>query len=246
MLNLSISRVTIQPVCLAQSWFTPVTLAPWESALVFTLKRVPTGMPKHTVTSSAQIPIPLPDLLPLCSLCLWVCSCFVDMFLCVIFYISHISDIIWYLYFSDLTLLSMIISRPIHVAVNGIISLFVWLSTIPLTSLVAQMVKRKNIPLCKYAVSSLSIHLWMDIQIASASWLFTFGRARSSLLAWTVSSHGEWGLLSCWGAGLSLRWLPLLRAQALGRPGFSSCGTQAQWLVSQALECALSGCSAWA
>ena len=67
----------------------------------------------------------------------------------------------------------MIISRPIHVAVNGIISLFLWLSNIPLTSLVAQMVKR-NIPLCKYAVSSLSIHLWMDIQIASASWLFIY------------------------------------------------------------------------
>ena len=141
-----VSRVTIQPACLAQSWFPPVTLAPLESALMFTLRRVPAGMPNHMVTSSAQIPIPLPLLLPLCSL--WVCSCFVDMFLCVVFYISHASDIIWYLNFSDLTSLSVVISRPIHVAVNGIISLFLWLS---------------NIPLCKYTIASLSIHLWVDI-----------------------------------------------------------------------------------
>ena len=83
---------------------------------------------------------------------------------------------------------------------------------------------------------------WTFRLLLRLGYLFTFGRARSSLLAWTVSSHGEWGLLSCWGAGLSLRRLPLLRAQALERPGFSSCGSWAQWLVSQALERALSGC----
>ena len=36
------------------------------------------------------------------SLCLWVCFCFVDKFVCVLFQIPHISDIIWYLSFSDL------------------------------------------------------------------------------------------------------------------------------------------------
>ena len=42
----------------------------------------------------------------------------------------------------------MIISRSIHVAANGIISFFLWLS---------------NIPLCICTISSLSSPLWMDI-----------------------------------------------------------------------------------
>ena len=44
----------------------------------------------------------------------------------------------------------MVISRLIHVTINGIIS-FLWLS---------------NIPVCVYAIYSLSIHLSMDIQDA--------------------------------------------------------------------------------
>ena len=56
-----------------------------------------------------------------CSLCLWVCFCFVDKFICVIFYVSHVSDIIWHLPVSVwLTSLSVIISRCIYVAANGI------------------------------------------------------------------------------------------------------------------------------
>ena len=40
------------------------------------------------------------------------CSCFIDMFICVIFQVPHTSDSIWYLSFSfRLTLPSMIISR---------------------------------------------------------------------------------------------------------------------------------------
>ena len=59
--------------------------------------------------------------LEVCSLCLWVCFCFVDKFICVIFYVSHVSDIIWHLPVSVwLTSLSMIISRCIYVAANGI------------------------------------------------------------------------------------------------------------------------------
>ena len=47
------------------------------------------------------------------------------------FYILHISDIIWYLSFSVwLTSLSMIISRSIHVASNGIISFLFYGSAI--------------------------------------------------------------------------------------------------------------------
>ena len=49
---------------------------------------------------------------------------------CIIFIrLSHISDIIWYM---SLTSLSMIIFGSIHVAANSIISFFLWLNTIPL------------------------------------------------------------------------------------------------------------------
>ena len=60
-----------------------------------------------------------------------------------------ISDIIWYLSFSLwLTSFSMIISSSIHVATNGIILFFLWLS---------------GIPLYTGTTSSLSIHLSMDV-----------------------------------------------------------------------------------
>ena len=36
----------------------------------------------------------------ICSLCLWICFCFVDKLICVIFYIPRVSAIIWYLSFS--------------------------------------------------------------------------------------------------------------------------------------------------
>ena len=52
---------------------------------------------------------------PICSLCLWICFCFMDRFICVIFYIPHISNIIGCLSFSVwLTSLSTIVSRSIH------------------------------------------------------------------------------------------------------------------------------------
>ena len=53
------------------------------------------------------------------------CFCFIDKFIRVIFWIPHVSDIIRHLSFSVwLTLLRMVISGPIHVAVNGIILFF--------------------------------------------------------------------------------------------------------------------------
>ena len=60
-----------------------------------------------------------------CSLCLCICFCSVDRFIYVIFYIPHISDIIWYLsFFFWLTSLSMRISSCIYVAASGIILFF--------------------------------------------------------------------------------------------------------------------------
>ena len=60
-----------------------------------------------------------------CSLSLWVCLCFVDKFICVIFSIPHINDIIWYLSFSFW--LSMIISRSIHVAQMALFYSYAWI-----------------------------------------------------------------------------------------------------------------------
>ena len=64
----------------------------------------------------------LPWQLQVCSLCLWVCFCFTDIFPCAVFYIPHTSDIIWYLSFS--VWLSMTVSRPILVAANDSILFF--------------------------------------------------------------------------------------------------------------------------
>ena len=52
--------------------------------------------------------------------------------------------------------LSMIMSRSIHVATNGIILFFLWLNNI-------------SVYIC--TTSSLSIHLLMDIYVASMNWL---------------------------------------------------------------------------
>ena len=52
------------------------------------------------------------------------CFCFVNKFICIISKIPHISDIIGYLSFSDLTSLSMSIFKSMYAAVNGIISFF--------------------------------------------------------------------------------------------------------------------------
>ena len=69
-----------------------------------------------------------------CFICLQVCFCFTDSFICAIFGVPHISDIIWYVFFSFwLTSFSMRISSSIHVVANGIIIFYLlWLSRIPL------------------------------------------------------------------------------------------------------------------
>ena len=55
-----------------------------------------------------------------------------------------------------LSSVSITLCRSIHVAANGIISFFLWPS---------------NTPLYIYTASSLSIHLSMDTQVASMTWL---------------------------------------------------------------------------
>ena len=81
-----------------------------------------------------------------------------EMFIFAEYQIPVISDIIWYLSLSFwLISLRMRFSSSIHVAANGIMSLFSWLS---------------SIPLCIYTTSSKSNHLSMDIWVVSMSWLF--------------------------------------------------------------------------
>ena len=68
-----------------------------------------------------------------CFLHAWLYFCFVNKFICIFFLDSTYINIIWYLSFCVwLTSLSMTMSRFIHVATNGIISFFLWLSNIPL------------------------------------------------------------------------------------------------------------------
>ena len=58
---------------------------------------------------------------------------FVYKRICIIFWITCIDDITWYLSLSVwLTSLNMISSRSTYVAANGNISLFLWLSNIPI------------------------------------------------------------------------------------------------------------------
>ena len=77
-----------------------------------------------------QKPFPL-TALAICSLCPWFC--FIDRFICIIFYIPHIRDITWYLPFSfRLIPLSMIISICIRVADGIVLLVFVaeWYSIV--------------------------------------------------------------------------------------------------------------------
>ena len=83
-------------------------------------------------------------------------------------------DIIWCLSFTVwLTSLSMIVSRSIHVAANGIISFFLWLS---------------NIPLC---ISSLSTPLLMDIVLFSC-----LGYCYSHFIEWETSGRRSDNLMA--------------------------------------------------
>ena len=71
-------------------------------------------------------------------------------------YISHMTEIIWFSTFIvSLILLSMIVSRYIHVVTNGSILSFSWLS---------------NIPLYKCIISFLSNHLLKGIPFVVMSW----------------------------------------------------------------------------
>ena len=74
----------------------------------------------------------------------------------LVHYIPHMSEIIWYSLFSDWFIsLNIIFSSFIHTVTKSNISFFLWPSSIPLS---------------KWPILVLSIHLLMDTWAASISW----------------------------------------------------------------------------
>ena len=106
---------------------------------------------KSSASAKLKLPVFFPPT-PIASTCIFSMS--VSLFLfCRYAYLCCILDSTckWYnmeFVFLFLMSFSMINSRSIHVAANGIISLFLWLS---------------NISLWIYNIFSLPFHLWMDI-----------------------------------------------------------------------------------
>ena len=105
-------------------------------------------------TCSSQTPnYPLPPFFSLATinffLSLWACFCFKSRFVCIVsFQIPHIRNVIWYSSFSVwFALLSMTISRSIHVAADGIISFFFYDWTV-LRFLVVVLLRQGNASVC--------------------------------------------------------------------------------------------------
>ena len=117
-------------------------------------------------------PTSFPSGNPPSTLLIYVCVCL------IVFYLPHMSEIIWYLGFSIwIILLSKIPSRSIHVVTNVTISSFLWLSSIPLHI---------------YKTSSLSIHLLMSTWVASKFWLFIiFLLGKINVQIWAISNGTE-------------------------------------------------------
>ena len=82
-----------------------------------------------------------------CSLYLWVCFCFIMVLHLFCFLDSQCKKNHMIFVFVWLISLSIITSRSIHVIENGKVTLYLWLS---------------NIPLYIYTTSSLSVNLLMD------------------------------------------------------------------------------------
>ena len=116
-------------------------------------------------------------------LSLWVCFCFVDEFIDTDFSIRPLSDILGYLSSSIwLPSIRMIIARSMHVAGKGIISfLFIAESYYSI------------VYLC--TISSLSIHLPVDILVASGLWC-------------SKMQHSIWGINFFFQLGYS--WITML------------------------------------
>ena len=141
----------------------------------------------HHICNSFYLRIPnSPSIPPHAPLATSLFSVFVSLFLfCSWVHLSHILDstytcIKWYLsFFLRLSLLGMIISRSIHVAVNGNISAFLWLSSIPLyicTSSLSIHLSHLNIFLI-LALKAYQImptpHYHLFIVLSNASWGFS-------------------------------------------------------------------------
>ena len=97
---------------------------------------------------------------------LYLYFCSANRFICTIFLDSTYMHWYWYSFFSFwLTSLCKIVSRSICVSINDNISSFYgWV--------IFHCIYRYMSSVCICTTSSLSIHLSLDIEIASTSWLF--------------------------------------------------------------------------
>ena len=150
----------------------------------------------HSVCNSFHLPIPnsqsisaasLPPWQPqICSLCLWVCFCFVDKFIYVILLDSTYKHIIWYLVLSDLIHLIWSFRGPSFLLHMALFRFSLWPS---------------DIPLC-VCTTSLSMHLSVDICVVFAAWplwmvlQWTLGCIYLSKLV--LSEHQEWDCRIIW------------------------------------------------
>ena len=109
----------------------------WLDRVPSATQRDPIANPYRRQLSASIYPkfpvLPLLPLPPLATTSLFTIFSSVQRFICALYWIPDISDIVWYLSYSFwLTSLRMRISSSIHVAANGIILFFLWLSSIPL------------------------------------------------------------------------------------------------------------------
>ena len=155
-----------------------------------------------SLPNSLIIPSPYPSPLQSCrfhSLNLWVCSCVVYRFICIIsFQILHIKDIIWYFSFCIWLHSACQSLGPRMSLQTTLFHSFSWLRSIPLY-------------IC---TTSLSIHLSMDTGVARFEFLFchltvmwlwaicinscclVFTWKMKEIKYWCISHQKVWGLSS--------------------------------------------------
>ena len=97
---------------------------------------------------------------------MWICLCFVNKFICIIFLDSTYKQYHIVFVFLWLTSLVMIIFRSTHVAANGNSSSFLWLSNISVHICICMYV-------CIYMYINTYLCIWTWVWISCRSWWWT-------------------------------------------------------------------------